>query len=167
MCVVYFRSDCLALRRCLEVQTLWLISASSWKALAHMLDPRPSGLTAITRDNTVESGGECDNSGLSPSYQAEWGPPADHIRRPQISNTSANSSYTLQGKTWTEGPSLENTCHQKSCDQLQESCYIHTRRNAEGEVSTTAPRYSAAVFPTGWKHTRTCHCLLKLKKALG
>ncbi len=40
MCVVYFRSDCLALRRCLEVQKLWLINTSSWKALAHMLDPK-------------------------------------------------------------------------------------------------------------------------------
>lgn len=40
MCVVYFRSDCLALHRCLEVQKLWLINASSWKALAHMLDPK-------------------------------------------------------------------------------------------------------------------------------
>lgn len=35
MCVVYFRSDCLALRRCLEVQTLWLISAQLKSTSAH------------------------------------------------------------------------------------------------------------------------------------
>lgn len=157
MCVVYFRSDWMTLCRCLEVQTLWLISVSSWKALAHMLDPQALWFYCYHPRQHCWI------------WRRMWQQQAHQltIRRPQISNTSAYSSYTLQGKTWTEGPSLENTCHRKSCGQLQESCYIHTSRNAEVEVSTTAPRYSAAVFPTAWKHTRTCHCLLKLKKALG
>ncbi len=163
MCVVYFRSDCPGPPSLFgspetltyQYEQLKSTSAHAWPQgpLVLLLSPETA---LLNLEENVTTAGSAHLIMQSEGHQLT-------IRRPQISNTSANF-HTLQGKTWTEGPSLENTCHQKSRDQQQESCYIHTRRNAEGEVSTTAPRDSAAVFPTGWKHNRACHYLLKLKE---
>lgn len=163
--MVYFRSDWLAPRNCFgspdtltyQCKQLKSSSAHAWpEALwSYCYHPRQHcwiwGRMWQQQAQFI----------LSSWVRATSWPYAD----PRSATRLLNLYTPCRGKPGLRVRALENTCHQNSRrDQLQESCYIHTRRNVEGEVSTTAPRHSHAVFPTGRKHTRTCHCLAKLKK---
>lgn len=83
------------------------------------------------------------------------------IRRPQINNTSANSSYTLQGKTWTEGRSPGKYL---SSEEPRSAAGILLNSHQEKRRGRGVHDSSQILYRCLSHWQKTCHCLSKLKK---
>lgn len=127
----YFRANRLLFHHCLAVQTLRFISASSWKALVHMLDPQDPGLWLSPETAPLNLDENATTAGSDALIRVREG----HQLIPRsatrllILYTPSRGKPRLRACASGFGEAgLENTCHQKGRHQLQESCCVRTRK---------------------------------------